>query len=492
MGSAEPLHLAIAILVGGTLIGFAAMATRASRRSPIPVTLLFLAIGVLAGSEGLGGIYFDNTVLAYRVGTIALILILFDGGLSTRFHRVRAHLAPSVVLATVGVIATAALLAGAARLFGLAWTEALLVAAVVSSTDAAAVFSVLRGSGMNLQRRVSATIELESGLNDPMAVLLTAAMAEYALTGTLSPLTLLWQIPLQLAVGTAVGVGVGHACRQALLRLPPTTVGLLPVVTSATAAVAYGGATLLQGSGFLAVYVCGLVLGSGSLPDHAGVRRVHDFLAWSCQVVLFLTLGLLVFPSELLDVAPVALACSVVLVLVARPLTVLACLVPFGYRMREIAYIGWVGLRGAVPIVLATYPVLVGVPGGGRLLNIVFFVVLVSVVVQAGSVRLATRVIGLEEPAPPRPEATLEIASMQTYDASLACYHIDTRAAVAGVLIADVPFPERAAIMLVVRGKQLVPPRGNVKLEPGDHVYIVCRPEDEPAVALWFGQRIDD
>lgn len=492
MGSAEPWRLAVAILVGGALIGSAAMATRASRRSPIPVTLLFLAIGVLAGSEGIGGIYFDNHVLAYRVGTIALILILFDGGLSTRFHRVRAHLAPAVVLATIGVAATAAVLAGAAHLFGLEWKEALLLAAVVSSTDAAAVFAVLRNSGMNLQRRVSATIELESGLNDPMAVILTAAMVEYSMAGGVSLPTLAWQIPVQLAVGTVVGFLVAHACRQALLRLPPTTVGMLPVVTSASAAIAYGGATLLLGSGFLAVYVCGLVLGNRTLPDRTGVRRVHDFLAWSSQVVLFLTLGLLVMPSQLGEVAPVALACSAVLVLLARPAAVAACLVPFRYRAREIAYIGWVGLRGAVPIVLATFPVLVGVPGAERLLHIVFFVVLVSVVVQAGSVRQATRTIGMEQEAPPAPEATLEIASMQTYDENIACYHIDARAAVAGVTIGDVPFPERASIMLVVRGTQLVPPRGNVMLEPGDHVYIFCRSEDEPAVALWFGQRIDD
>jgi potassium/hydrogen antiporter len=468
------------------------MATRASRRSPIPVALLFLVIGVLAGSEAVGGIHFDDHVLAYRLGTVALILILFDGGLSTRFRRVRAHLAPSIALATIGVIATAAIVAVAAHLFGLGWTEALMFAAVVSSTDAAAVFSVLRGSSINLTERVSATIELESGLNDPMAVILTAATVELAMRGTLAPLTLAWQIPLQLAVGTLVGLAVGSACRSALLRLPPSTIGLLPVVTSATAAVAYGGATLLWGSGFLAVYVCGLVLGNRSLPDHAGVRRVHDFLAWLSQVVLFLALGLLVFPSGLLEVAPVALGCAAVLVLVARPLAVAACLAPFRYRPREIGYIGWVGLRGAVPIVLVTFPVLVGVPGAERLFNIVFFVVTVSVLVQAGSVPFATRLFGLHQETPPPPDATLEIASMRSHAASIACYHIDARAAVAGATIADVPFPQDAAVMLIVRGSELVPPRGGVRLEPGDHVYIFCKPEDEPAVALWFGQRIDE
>jgi potassium/hydrogen antiporter len=492
MGSAEPWNLAVAILAVGILVGIAAMSTRASRRGPVPLALLFLGVGVLAGSEAIGGIYFDDHVLAYRIGTIALILILFDGGLSTRFHRVRMHLSPAIVLATAGVAATAALLAVAGRLLGLSWNEALLLAAVVSSTDAAAVFSVLRGSGMNLQQRVSATIELESGLNDPMAVILTAAMVEYALSGEVAPLTLAWQIPLQLVVGTLLGIGVGLGCRQVLLRLPPTTMGLLPLVTAASAAVAYGAATLLWGSGFLAVYVCGLVLGNRSLPDRVGLRRIHDFLAWASQVVLFLTLGLLVFPSQLLANAPVALALAVALAVVARPLAVALCLVPFRYPAREIAYVGWVGLRGAVPIVLATYPVLVGVPGAERLFNIIFFVVVVSVVVQAGSVGLATRLVGLEQAGPPPPEATLAITSMQLHEEQVACYHIDARAAVAGAMIAEVPFPADAAIMMIVRGPQLVPPRGNVRLEPGDHVYVFCRPEDEPEVALWFGQRIDE
>ncbi|MDQ3364566.1 MAG: potassium/proton antiporter [Myxococcota bacterium] len=492
MGSDEPASLALAIFLGGVLIAVAAMATRASRRGLIPLALLFLGVGMLAGSEGVIGIHFDDHVLAYRIGTVALVLILFDGGLSTRFHRVRSHLRPAITLATVGVLITAAILAGAARLLGLAWTEALLLAAVVSSTDAAAVFSVLRTSGINLQQRVGATIELESGLNDPMAVILTAAMVEYAASAQLAPLTLAWQIPVQLVVGTAVGLLAGLGCRQLLLKLPPTAAGLLPVVTTGSAAIAYGGATLALGSGFLAVYVCGLVLGDRRLPDRMGLRRVHDFLAWSSQIILFLTLGLLVFPSELGAIAPVALAIAAVLVLVARPVAVALCLVPFRYPAREIGYIGWVGLRGAVPIVLVTYPVLVGVPGAERLFNIVFFVVVVSVLVQAGTVRRATRLVGLAEPAPPPPEATIEIASMRPHDAQVACYHIDPRAAVAGVTIADVPFPDEAAIMMIVRGSHLVSPRGGVRLEPGDHVYVFCKPEDEPAVALWFGQRIDE
>lgn len=492
MGAAEPQKLAVALLAAGVVVVLAAVATRATRRGPVPLALLFLVIGMLVGSEGIGRVYFDDTVLAYRIGTIALVLILFDGGLSTRFDRVRAHLGPAVVLATVGVIATAAVLALAGRLLGLSWSEALLIGAVVSSTDAAAVFSVLRASGLNLQQRVSATIELESGLNDPMAVILTVTATELALAGSLDYARLAWQVPVHLAVGAAVGVLLGIGIREALVRLPPAATGLLPVVTAATALMAYGAATLAHGSGFLAVYLCGLVLGNRTLPDRTGLRRVHDFLAWSSQVALFLTLGLLVFPSHLLEVAAVGIALTAVLVLVARPLAVVLCLAPFRYPPREIAYVGWVGLRGAIPIVLVTYPLLAGVPGGSRLFDIVFFVVVVSVAVQASTVRGATRVVGLEEPAPPPPEASIEITSMTNLDARVACYHVDPRAAVAGASLAEIPFPDQAAVMMVVRGKELLPGRGPLRLEPGDHVYVFCKPEDEPAIALWFGQRIDE
>ncbi len=492
MGTTEPWNLAVALLAGGLVVVLAALGTRMSRRGPVPLALLFLVLGMLAGSEGLGGVYMDDHVLAYRLGTVALCLILFDGGLSTQFDRVRRHLWPAITLATVGVAVTAAILAAAGRLLGLGWFEALLLAAVVSSTDAAAVFSVLRGSGINLRQRVSATIELESGLNDPMAVILTTAMAELALAGTLSPLTLAWQIPVQLLVGAGVGIAVGLGCRELLVRLPPATAGLLPVLTAGAAVIAYGGASLVWGSGFLAVYLCGLVLGNRPLPDRVGLRRVHDFLAWASQVALFLTLGLLVYPSELVDVAVVGLGATAVLVLVARPVAVALCLLPFRYPRREIAYVSWVGLRGAVPIVLATYPMLAGVPDADRLFNLVFFVVVLSVAVQASTVRLATRVVGLEQPSPPPPEAVIEISSMSAIDTSVAWFHVDRLAAVAGVTLAEVPFPEDAAVMLVVRGRQLLPARGGLRFEPGDHVYVFCKPEDEPMITLWFGQRLDD
>ena len=490
-GNVEPLRVAVVMLVLGTLVGLAALATRVTGRRGVPFALLFLGIGMLAGSEGLGGIEFDDHVLAYRIGIVALVLILFDGGLNTPFTRVRPHLTPSVILATAGVAMTAGVVAGAARLVGLSWVEALLFGAIVSSTDAAAVFATLRGSSIHLEQRVGATIELESGLNDPMAVILTVTMTELAITGRLDGAALAWQVPLQLVIGCAVGVLVGWLTRQVLTRVVPSTNGLVPVVTASAAMVAYGGATLLWGSGFLAVYVAGVVLGHRELPDRGGIRRVHDFLAWAAQVTMFLALGLLVFPSQLVPVAPVALILAAVLVFVARPLAVALCLVPFRYPAREVVFIGWMGLRGAVPIILAAFPVLAGVESGMLLFNAVFFVVVVSGLLQGGTARPLTRWLGLQSTAPPAPAAALEIASLRPMEERVACYHIDAGTAVAGTPIAEVPFPPEASIMLVVRGSRLLAARGSTRLEPGDHVWVFCRPEDEPLIHLWFGRRLD-
>lgn len=492
MVSSVPLELAIALLALGSLIAIAALVTRASRPS-VPVALLFLGVGMLAGSEGIGGIAFDDHVLAYQLGTIALVLILFDGGLSTRFAHVRPSLGPAVTLATLGVIVTTAVVAVAAHALGLPWTQAILLGAVVSPTDAAAVFSVLRGSGIHLQHRVGATIELESGLNDPMAVLLTVAMTEVAHSGSGVIVSLAWQVPMELAIGAAVGLGIARAGRVALRRVPPSVAGLIPMVTTAVAAIAYGGATVLHGSGLLAVYAAGLTFGDEDrLPDRAGVRRIHDFLAWTGQVSVFLTLGLLVYPSQLLAVAPVAVALALTLLLVARPIAVALCLLPWRFRLREAGYISWVGLRGAVPIVLATFPVMVGIAGAIDIFNLVFFVVVLGVVLQGATVPPLTRRLGLAEVGPPPPAAAIAITSRRPLATRIVTFRVDERAAVAHCRLAEIPFPDQAAVAMVVRGDELHAGRGALRLLPGDHISVLCRHEDEPALTLWFGQRLDD
>ncbi|HET7599136.1 MAG TPA: potassium/proton antiporter [Gemmatimonadales bacterium] len=489
MPAPEPTATAIGLTAAGVLLALSVLSSRALDRVSVPVALIFLVIGVLAGSEGLGGIAFDDYPMAFRLGTVALVLILFDGGLNTPIEATRRAARPAVVLATLGVVGIAAVLALAGRLIGLEWQVALLVGAIVSSTDAAAVFAVLRGSGLQLQRRVGATLELESGLNDPMAIILTTTLArEFSAAEPIAT----WRIPLdvlvQLAVGTVMGVAVGVAGRATLGRLRLSTGGLYPVLTLALALLAYGLATLLSGSGFLAVYLAGLVLGNGMLPFRAGLLRVHDALAWLAQVSMFLMLGLLVFPSRLAPVAVLGSVLALILAVVVRPAVVASFLAPFRYPRKEVLYIGWVGLRGAVPIVLAIVPILEGVPGADYVFNVVFFIVVVSALIPGATVPWATRRLGLEAHEPPAPPAALQIESRTPLRGDLLSFHIDPALAVVGVSLAELPFPDGAAAALIVRGQELLPPRGSTVLLPGDHIYIVARPEDRPLVQLLFGR----
>ena len=389
---------ALALAVLGTLIALSVLASRVAGRVPVPVALLFLVIGMLAGSEGIGGVAFEDYALSFRVGTVTLVLILFDGGLSAAHASIRRVLAPGVVLATVGVLATAALVGLGARVMGFSWPEALLLGAVVSSTDAAAVFSVLRGSGVAVGERVAATLELESGLNDPVAVILTIALTAAEEGRVASGARLALDIGIELVVGCAGGLVVGFAGRWLLQRARPAATGLLPALTIALAFVAFGVTTLVHGSGFLATYLAGLVIGAGELPSRSALLRVHDAVAWLGQVVMFLVLGLLSFPSRLFAVGWVGLALGLVLALVARPLSAMLCLLPFRYPARESLFIGWVGLRGAVPIILAIFPVLAGAPAAHHIFNVVFFIVVLSTIVPGATVRWAARRLGVGAP----------------------------------------------------------------------------------------------
>jgi potassium/hydrogen antiporter len=489
MPPAEPLRTALLLTTAGLLLGASVLFSRASHRIGVPIALLLLAVGMVSGSEGIGGIAFENYGFAFRLGTVALALILFDGGLNTPLAALRRSWAPATTLATVGVVLTALAVAGAARAFGLGWSEALVLGAVVSSTDAASVFAVLRGSGLQLKRRVGTTLELESGLNDPVAVILTVALtANLVRPGELPPAQLAGEIALQLVVGAALGAAVGLGGRELLKRNPLPTGGLYPALTLALAFLAYGVTTLLGGSGFLAVYLAGMVLGKAHLPYHTGLLRVHDALAWLSQIGMFLVLGLLVFPSRLLDVAGTGIALALVLVLVARPAVVALCLAPFRYPWRETTYIGWVGLRGAVPIVLATFPVLAGAPGADRIFHLVFFIVVANTLVPGATVAWLTRRLGLQTKEPPAPQAVLAIESRLPLEGELLSFHIDEALVVTGVRLEELDFPEGSSVMLIVRGNRLVPPKGSTVLEPGDHVYLVTLPEDRGLMQLMFGR----
>jgi cell volume regulation protein A len=485
----EPAGIALFLTTCGLLLVVSVLSSRASQRIGVPIALFFLVLGMLAGSEGIGGIPFDDFNFAFRMGSLALALILFDGGLNTPYDAIRRVWAPAGVLASGGVLLVAALVAIPARLWGLEWPEALLLGAIVSSTDAASTFAVLRASGLQLKRRVAATLEVESGVNDPAAVILTTTLTYNLVTpGELEAWRMGVNIVLQLLVGAVVGIALGYGGRALIGRLQLVAGGLYPALTLAIALLSFGVATLVQGSGFLAVYLTGIVLGNGPLPYRSGLLRTHDALAWLAQIGMFLTLGLLVFPSRLGAVAPLGLGLALLLALVIRPLVTAVCLAPFRYPRNETLFIGWVGLRGAVPIVLAAFPVLAGAPGADRIFHLVFFIVVVGAIVPGATVAWVTRRLGLQSSEPPAPQAVLAIESRLPLKGELMSFYIDEALVVTGVTLEDLDFPDGASVALIVRGDRLIPPKGPTTLQPGDHVYVIAQQEDRALIQLMFGR----
>jgi cell volume regulation protein A len=391
---------ALAMAAGGVLLALSCVLSRVGSRLGVPVSLVFLVIGMLAGCDGPGGIEFDEFSLSYAVGTLALAAVLFAGGLQTPVHCVKTVVAPASVLATLGVVLIATITAWITHWVGRPWHEACLVGAIVSSTDAAAVFGIL--SGVKISPRVSHTIELESGLNDPMAVILTLAMTSQLLGESVAIPQLVLEVLYELVAGAAFGLALGYAARTLLLHVPLSTPALLPVLSLGFALTAFGAAAVLGGSGFLAVYVAGIVVGNTKLPHHEQVLHVHDSLSWLSQVSMFLLLGLLVNPSELPAVMWSGMLIALGLAFIARPLAVNLCLLPFRYTWRERMFISWVGLRGAVPIIMATVPVL---RAEGRTLemvealdvfDLVFFIVIISSFVPGATVKQVARWLGID------------------------------------------------------------------------------------------------
>jgi cell volume regulation protein A len=394
---------------------------------------------------------------------------------------------PAGLLATLAVVATAGIVALVGLALGLSPAMALLVGAVVSSTDAAATFAVLRSSGMRLRESTAATLEVESGLNDPMAILLTMIATELALGREIGAGQVTLLFVQQFGVGGLVGVGSGFAGRALLRSVRLPAAGLYPVLTLAIAFLSFGSATVLGGSGFVAVYATGLVLAAGSLPYGAGVRRVHDALAWLAQIMMFTLLGLLVFPSRLLPAIGVGLALALALAFVARPLAVSALLALLRVPRNENLFISWVGLRGAVPIILGAFPAVSGVEGGDELFHLVFFVVLASSFVPGATVPWVARRLGLAHAGPPAPAASVELVSLRELPGDFVWYHVAPVSAVAESDVSDLPLPEGCLVTLIVRGRDVVVPRGSTRFLPGDQVCVFVLPEERGLLDLLFG-----
>jgi cell volume regulation protein A len=485
----EPHATAVFFVVIALLLAASALLSHASQRLRVPVGLVFLVIGIAAGSEGIGHIAFDDYQFAFRAGSAALALILFDGGLNTPIDTLRRSLAPAGLLATVGVMGTVVIVAFVANQLGLPWSVSFLLGAIVSSTDAAAVYSVLRSSGIQLKHRVGGALEVESGINDPVAVILTTMLTRHLMgTEALSA----WHVALELAreivIGAGCGVAIGIGARWIITRARLPASGLYSVMTLATALFAFSLPTLIGGSGFLGVYVAAVALGAGRVPYATALKRIHDSLAWLGQVAMFLLLGLLVYPTQLLDAAWIGTIVGLALTLVARPLMAVICLAPLRFPRNDIIYVGWVGLRGAVPIILAIYPVLAGAPGAYRIFNIVFFIVVLNAILPGATVSWVTRKLRLESSEPPPSSAVLTVESFHELDGELMSYYIDEVLPVAGMTLNDLPFPDAAAVTMIVRGRELIAPKGSTRLEVGDHAYVLSKPESVEMVQLLFGR----
>lgn len=471
----ESLHSNdIWMLVGGVLLIAGILSSMVATRFGAPLLLVFLVIGMLAGEDGPGGIVFSNYRITYALGSVALAIILFDGGLRTRLSQVRGALAPAGALATVGVLLTAGLTGAAARfILGIDWLPALLIGAIVASTDAAAVFFLLRSNGLHLQRRVGATLEVESGSNDPMAIFLTLLLAGLVMSPTdLSAGSLTLNLLQQIGVGGLAGYAGGRALAAALNRLDLPS-GLHPLLAVSGAIALVPLTNLLGGSGFLAVYIAGLVVGNRPVRAFANVLSVQDAATWLAQMLMFLVLGLLVTPSRLLDLALPSLAIAAFLMLVARPLAVSLCLWPFKFPRREIAFVSWVGLRGAVSILLSIVPILGGVPAGQEIFNIAFIVVIVSLILQGWSIRPVAEWLNLIVPPRHGPVERIELELPGRGDHEIVAYTVHPQSPVAN----GERIPRWARPSLVVRDGRSLRAHNYGKPQPGDTVYILTTPD---------------
>jgi len=397
----------LALTVGSALVAAGVLVSPLSSRLGMPVLLFFLGIGMLAGEDGLGNIVFDDINTAFVVSNIALAVILLDGGMRTRTSSFRVALRPSAVLATVGVVLTAVFVGLATTwIMDLPLAAGMLIGAIVSSTDAAAVFSLLQGKGLSLNERVKATLEIESGSNDPMAIFLTLMFINMLQDPEASVWAGLVMLIQQMGIGTFAGVAGGYVF-AALLKRVRLESTMAPILVASAGLTLFGVTSLIGGSGFLAIYLMGIVLATKRTPLWEDILHIHDGLAWLAQIILFVLLGLLVTPSQLLDTLPQALAISAVLILIARPLSTVIGLAPFGFSKREHVYMAWVGLRGAVPVVLAVFPLMAGVEGAQTIFQITFVIVLVSLILQGGTLAPMARWLKLE--VPPKPEPTLRV-----------------------------------------------------------------------------------
>lgn len=470
----ENILLWVAILIFVSVVS-----SKLSDKFGIPILLLFLAIGMLAGSEGIGGIYFDDARLAKSVGVVALIFIIFSGGFDTNWKDARSVILPGAILSTAGVLMTA-IITGFFAVYILKFSllEGMLLGSIVSSTDAAAVFSVLRSKRISLKLPLKPLLEFESGSNDPMAIFLTVGFISILTVKNMGIAALIPRFVLDMSVGAFIGYFMAKFIVFFINRLKLGYEGLYPVIMISLVLLTYVIAVFLKGNGILAVYIAGLMLGKAEFPNKKMIMRFHDGLAWLAQIVMFITLGLLVFPSHIVPLIGAGFLITFLLMVVARPVSVLLCLLPFNINIRKKVMVAWVGLRGSVPIILATFPFMAGIPQADTIFNIVFFVVITSVFIQGTSIPVLSRILKLDVPLAKKTNYPIEFEKTAALDAEMIDVIVPFDSEVVGKRICDLDIPEKCLIVLVCRAGNFAIPSGDMVIESGDVLLVLANTAD--------------